>query len=147
MAAPGTPAKTKASAMWLQGLACGAMLAFAPAMALLLGVLLAPAIASFAADLEKGRGATRAVAIACVAGALSPAWHLWLANDQLAVAIALLCDPLNLLLAWGGGACAWALCQVVPAVLKSVWSVSEALRAHKIEAEMKKIREEWHLEE
>jgi hypothetical protein len=147
MAAPGAPAKTKASAMWLQGLACGALLAFAPAMALLLGVLLAPAIASFAADMEKARGATRSVAIACAAGALAPAWHLWLAGDQLAAAINLLCDPLNLLLAWGGGACAWALCQVVPAVLQSLWAVRETLRAHKIEAEMKKIRDEWHLEE
>jgi hypothetical protein len=133
--------------MWLQGLICGALLAFAPAMALLLGVLLAPAIACFAADMEHGRGATRSVAIACAAGALSPAWHLWLANDQLAVAIALLCDPLNLLLAWGGGACAWALCQVVPAILQSLWSVREILRANKIEAEIKQIREEWHLEE
>jgi hypothetical protein len=133
--------------MWLQGLACGALLAFAPAMALLLGVLLAPAIACFAADMEQGRGATRSVAIACVAGALSPAWHLWLAGNAFGVAITLLCDPLTLVLAWGAGACAWALCQVVPALLQSLWSVRETLRTHKIEAEMKRIREEWHLEE
>jgi hypothetical protein len=83
--------------MWLQGLICGALLAFAPAMALLLGVLLAPAIACFAADMEHGRGATRSVALACI--------------------------------------------------LQSLWSVREILRANKIEAEIKQIREEWHLEE
>jgi hypothetical protein len=147
MAPPASPARGKGSMMWLQGLVCGALLAFAPAMALLLAVLMAPALASLAADLEKGRGMTRSVAIACAGGALAPAWHLWLAQDEIGAALALLSDPLNLVLAWGGGACAWALCQVVPALLQSVWSVRESVRAHKIEAEMQQIREEWHLDE
>ncbi len=133
--------------MWLQGVACGALLAFAPAMALLLAVLMAPAMATLAADMEKSRGTTRSVAIACAAGALAPAWHLWLTHDEFGVALALLSDPLTLLLAWGSGACAWSLCQVVPALLQSVWSVREAVRAQRIEAEMKQIRDEWHLDE
>ncbi len=147
MAQQAAPAPAKGSRMWLQGLVCGALLAFAPAMALLLAVLMAPAMASMAADLEKSRGTTRSVTIACAAGALAPAWHLWLAHDEIGATLVLLSDPLNLLLAWGGGASAWALCQVVPALLQSVWSVRETVRSHKIQAEMKQIREEWHLEE
>jgi len=146
MASPKSPAGAKGSAMWLQGLACGALLAFAPGMALLLGVLFAPVFASLATDREKGHGVTRSVAIACAAGALSPAWHLWLAENQISAALVLLSDPLSLTLAWGGGACAWSLCQVVPAILQNVWAVREAVRAHKIEAEMKQLRENWHLD-
>ncbi len=140
------PARSKGSAIWLQGAACGALFAFAPATALLLGVMLAPALACLAADTEPGRGMTRAVAIACMAGALAPTWHLWMAHDQIAVAIALLCDPLSLTLAWGGGACAWALCQVLPAVLQGVWNVRESVRGYAIEAELKRLRDDWHLE-
>jgi hypothetical protein len=132
--------------MWLQGLGCGALLAFAPAQAILLTVLLAPALASFAADLDKGRGSTRSVAIACAAGALAPCWHLWLGGNRVEVMFLLLSDPLTVVLAWGGGACAWALCQVVPAVVQSMWAVRETMRAHRIQAEMKQLREEWHLD-
>jgi hypothetical protein len=146
MADPATPPRAKASMMWLQGLACGALLAFAPGMAVLLAVLLAPAIAAFAADMEPGRGTTRSVAVACAAGAVSPAWRLWPAGGRMESVLVLLSDPLTIVLAWGSGACAWALCQVAPAILQSVWSVRETVRAHRIEAEMKQIREEWHLE-
>jgi len=146
MAEPATSPRAKASVLWLQGLGCGALLAFAPALAVLLVVLMAPASACLAADLQQGRGTTRSVAIACGAGALAPAWRLWLAGDRMESVFVLLSDPLTLAFAWGGGACAWALCQVIPAVLQSVWSVRETTRAHRIEAEMARLREEWHLE-
>jgi hypothetical protein len=145
-APPPAPTPAKASVLWLQGLGSGALLAFATPSFILLGVLLAPALASYAADTEAGKGMTRAVALACLAGALSPAWHLWMAHDRMEVAVALLCDPFTLAIAWGAGASAWALSQVLPAVLKNVWDLREVARAHAIEAELKRLREEWHVD-
>jgi hypothetical protein len=131
---------------WWQGLICGALLTFAPGMALLLVVLLAPALATLAVDTEEERGMTRSVVLACGAASLSPAWHLWSAGNGIGAAFVLLSDPMTLALAWGSGASAWALCQVVPALVESVWKTREALRAHAIEKAMAKLREEWHLE-
>jgi hypothetical protein len=146
MAESDVPAKTKGSLLWLQGLVCGAILTFAPASAVLLGVLLAPAFACMAADIEPGRGTTRAVTLACMAGALAPVWHLWMAHDRMEEAILVLCDPLSLTLAWGGGAIAWALCQILPVFLGAVWSVRETIRSHAIDAELKRLREEWFID-
>lgn len=146
MAKSGAPVRAKGSLLWLQGLVCGAILTFAPASAVMLGVLLAPAFLCLAADTEPGRGVTRAVTLACMAGALSPIWHLWMAHDSMEAAVVLLCDPMSLTMAWGAGACAWALCQVVPVLLQAVWNMRETIRAHAIEAELKRLREEWFIE-
>ncbi len=132
--------------LWLQGLVCGAILTFAPATAVMLGVLLAPAWATLAADTEPGRGTTRAVTLACMAGALSPVWHLWLAHGRMDVAVLILCDPLSLALAWGAGASAWALCQVLPVFLQAIWNMRETIRARAIEAELKRLNEEWFID-
>jgi hypothetical protein len=146
MAKSDTPVRRKASLLWLEGLVCGAILAFAPATAVLVGVLLAPAVASFAVDTEPGHGTTRAVTLACMAGALSPVWHLWLAHDSMEMAVMLLCDPLSLTLAWGGGACAWSLCQILPVFLQAIWQVRETIRAKAIQAELKRLKEDWFLD-
>jgi hypothetical protein len=131
---------------WWQGVICGALLTFAPGMALLLAALLAPAFAALAADTEEEKGMTRAVTLACTAASLSPAWHLWNAGDSLGAAMVQLTDPMTLGLAWGSGAIAWSLCEVIPAVVESVWKAQEAMRANAIEKEMAKLRDEWRLE-
>jgi hypothetical protein len=135
----------KGPVLWLQGLACGALLAFAAPTLLMMTVFGAPALACFAADTEPGRGMTRAVAVSCGAGALSPLWHLWMAHDRMEVALASVGDLWSLTLAWGGGACAWALCQILPAMLQSFWNLRESLRARAIEEELKQLRDEWHV--
>ena len=146
MAGTESSPRGRGSMLWLQGLVCGGVLAFAAPTFLLLVVLLAPALASLAVDTDPSRGMTRAVAVAGVAGALSPLWHLWLAHDRLDVALAFITDPLTLTLAWGGGACAWALSQVLPVLLQSVWTMREGLRARAIEAELQRLKEEWHVD-
>ena len=102
--------------MWVQGLACGALLTFATPTALMLVALLAPAIACALGEKGGTSGATRGVALCCAAAALAPLWHLWMLDDRMDVALDALSDPLTLVLAWGAGACAWALCQVVPVI-------------------------------
>jgi hypothetical protein len=141
------PASRKNTAIWLQGLACGALLAFASPTALLLAVMLCPAIACHLADTGAEKGTARAVGAACGAFTLSPLWHLWLAMDRMDAAIAILCTPVTLCLAWGAGAIAWALCQVLPVVIRTTWDAREALRAKTLAAELQTLREEWDLNE
>ena len=56
-----------------------------------------------------------------------------------------LSNPLTLVTAWGAGACAWALCQVVPVILRTAWDASEAARARILQNELTRTREEWDL--
>jgi hypothetical protein len=49
-------------------------------------------------------------------------------------------------LAWGAGATAWALCQILAVLLRVVWDVREAARARAIEAELKASAAEWDLD-
>ena len=141
----GAKAGPKGSVLWMSGLASGALLTFAAPTALLLGVLLAPAIACVAGEQEPSRSTARAVALCCAAAALRPLWRLWLAGDQMDTALGEASDVQVLLVAWGAGACAWALCQVVPVVLRITWEAQAAARAHAMQAELARTREEWDL--
>ena len=148
MTAPARTAQAaapKGSLVWAQGMVCGALLAFATPTALVLGVLLAPALACFVGERAQGRTMARGVALCCGAATVSPLWHLWHGGNSVGAALELLSDPLCLVLAWGAGACAWALCQVLPVVVRTTWEMRMAARAKAIEAELVACREEWDL--
>ncbi len=134
------------SALWIQGLACGACLTFAAPTALLISILLAPALICLLASPGVNRGLLRSVSVACAAASLSPVWHLWLAGDRFDQALAALSEPFVLLIAWGAGASAWALCQVIPIVLRVSWDVRSTAQLRAIEFELKKLHEDWLLE-
>ena len=134
----------KGSLLWIQGLACGTLLTFATPTALVLATLLAPAIACYLGEKTSGSSA-RAVTLCCAAASLSPLWHLWMLNDSMDAALDALSNPVTLIVAWGAGACAWALCQVVPVVLRTAWDAREMARARAIEDELARTREEWDL--
>ena len=143
-AIPSQPA-AKGSILWIQGLACGALLTFAAPTALLLATLLAPAIACALGERTTAGSSTRAVALCCVATALSPVWHLWMHGDAMDAALDALANPLILVTAWGAGACAWALCQVVPVILRTAWDAKEAARVRVMQAELARTRQDWDL--
>ncbi len=140
----GKPAR-RGSLLWVQGLACGALLTFAAPTCLVLGVLLAPALASVLGERDAGPGTPRAVALCCGASAVVPVWRLWMEGDQMARALETLSDPLTLVVAWGTGACAWAACQVLPVVIRSVWDLQVAARGRTLQAELTECRAEWDL--
>ena len=137
--------KPRGSVIWIQGLACGALLTFAAPTALLLAILFAPAAICLLAETAK-TGLTRAVALGCATTALRPAWHLWVAGDRMDQALAALSDPNTIVLAWGAGACAWALCQVLPVILARGWEAREAVRGRALEAEIKEYEAIWNMD-
>lgn len=141
------PAKGAGSKMWMQGLGCGALLTFAAPTALMLGVLLAPAVLCLVVEPGPDRGQPRAVALGCAAASFGPVWHLWLAGDTLAQTFASLADLQTIILAWGAGACAWALCQVLPVVVRSGWDMAAGKKIREIEAELAQCQKDWRLDE
>jgi hypothetical protein len=134
-AAGGTGARPKGSHAWLQGLACGALLAFAPSFALLLAVLLAPAIAASLLDRRPHHPVARAVALASGAFTLGPVWRLATGGH-----------PLVIGLAWLAGACGWALCVLLPVVLRAASDVRAAARIAALQAEAEALRAAWDLD-
>ena len=135
----------RASAMWVQGLACGALITFATPTALLLGVLFAPAIIYALASPGCARNVLRAIASGCAAAALGPLWHMWMNGGRTGELLVILYDPATLCLAWGSGATAWALCEVLPVILRAAWDAHEAKKSAAIRAELDELTHEWGL--
>ena len=141
----GAPKRGFGSAIWIQGLACGALLTFATPTAVLLATLLAPAIVCLLANPGCERGLLRAVVSSCMAGSLGPLWHLWLGGGHMDDVVAILASPATLCLAWGGGASAWALCQILPVIVHTACEARESTRAKSIQIELDELTNEWSL--
>lgn len=135
----------RGSALWLQGLACGAVLVVAPAALLLAAVLLLPAAITLALDRTPGRRLSRAVLLAGAAFTLEPVWRLWVAGGEVAAALDLIGDPAVLLPAWLAGALAWALCELLPVALRAWWDWRAAAEVAALKAERERIRQAWDL--
>jgi hypothetical protein len=138
-------ARPHAGHPWLQGLACGAMLAFAPSLALLLGVLLAPAMVGMVLDRRAGRPVARAVFFTGAAFTLAPVWHLYQGGANMAAAMDLLSAPAVLAPAWLAGASGWALCEVLPVILRGAADMNATTRIAALKLEAKALSETWDL--
>ncbi len=133
------------SLVWVQGLACGALLTFATPTALLLGILFAPVIVCLLASAGDDSNVLRAVATSCAALSVGPVWHVWMAGGHMDAVGAVLATPSTLCLAWGAGAGAWALCQVLPILFSVAWELRETQKAKAIQLELDALKEEWGL--
>jgi hypothetical protein len=88
---PGTkPQPRQHSLVWLQGLLCGAMATLATPTALLMGVLLGPALLAILLDHEPGRPRARSIALCSMAASIDPLRTLWTVGHTIATAMALL---------------------------------------------------------
>jgi hypothetical protein len=131
------------SMLWLQGMACGAVLTFATPAALLGGTLMAPALIALLADREPGRPVTRAVLLFGGSVSIEPLWRLCLSGDSMATALEIMSDPAMLAFAWIAAAFGWAMCEVLPVLLENGSRLAEAARVAAWKAELKRIEEEW----
>ena len=134
------------SLLWLQGLVCGAVLAFAMPVAVLTGVLMAPALVAAALEARPRRPVTRTVALGCCAFTLGPLWRLVTNGRGMQAALDQLADPAVAGAAWLAGACGWALCEVLPVLLLGLADMRAAVKVAALEAEEQTIRETWELD-
>src|SRR5215813_13599517 len=102
------------SLVWLQGLLCGALVTVATPTALLLGVLLGPALLAMLLDREPGRPTGRSVTLFAMAASVAPLKTLWIAGHTMAAATALLGDLPVIATTWSAAAAGWLLAQLMP---------------------------------
>ena len=141
---PSTPRRH--SLVWLQGLLCGAMVTLATPTALLLGVLLAPALLAIVLDREPGRPRARTIALCSMAASVEPLRMLWTVGHSTATASALLGNMKILGTAWSAAAAGWLLAEITPVIIRATLEALSMARSTRLRAERAKLVEAWELQ-
>lgn len=135
------------SLVWLQGLLCGALATVATPTAVLLGVLLGPALLAMLLDREPGRPTGRSVALFAMAGSVAPLKTLWMAGHSMTVATGLLSDTQIIATAWSAAAAGWLLAQLTPIAVRTALEALSLARAVRLRGERSKLVEAWGFDE
>jgi hypothetical protein len=133
------------SMVWLQGLLCGAMAMLAPPTALLLGVLLGPAVLALVFDRQPGRPRARSIALFGMAASVDPLRTLWVSGHSMPAAAALLGDLHVVGTAWAAAAAGWLLAEMAPVVVRAMLEALSISRAVRLRAVRTRLAEEWRL--
>ena len=143
---PGTkPQPRQHSLVWLQGLLCGAMATLATPTALLMAVLLGPALLAILLDHEPGRPRARSIALCSMAASIDPLRTLWTVGHTIATAMALLSNIRVVGLAWSAAAVGWLLAEIIPIGVRATLEGLSVARASRLNAERAKLVEIWGL--
>ncbi len=125
----------------------GGVVAVAPGTALLIAVLLCPAIAFYLTEAARVRPVARAMLLCGSAATFSPIRALWESGNTLAAALDLLSDIACPLLAWGGCAAGWLLYETVHIAARLALEASSRRRIKQLQEENASLRAEWMLSE
>jgi|SRR5579859_1623805 len=134
------------SLVWLQGLLCGALATLATPTALLLSVLLGPALLAAFLDAEQGKPVGRSVVLFSMAASVEPLKTLWMSGHTMQVAASLVGDLQVVGYAWIAAAAGWLLAQVLPIAVRTVLDALGLARSAQLRAERAKLVSEWGLE-
>jgi hypothetical protein len=134
------------SLIWLQGLLCGAVATLATPTALLLGVLLAPALLATVLDQEPARPRARSIALCGMAASVGPLRTLWISGHSLATASALLGNVQIVGTAWSAAAGGWLLAEITPLAVRAALEALSIARTSRLEAERARLTEAWGLD-
>jgi hypothetical protein len=140
------PQPRQHSLVWVQGLLCGAMATLATPTALLLGVLLGPALVAILLDHEQGRPRARSIALCSLAASIEPLRTLWTAGHTLATATALLSNVRVVGMAWSAAAAGWLLAEIIPIGVRAALEAVSVARASRLNAERARLVETWGLD-
>jgi len=139
------PARSNAL-MWMQGLACGGLVAVLPSVALLLGVLLGPALFGLYLDRQAGKPIARSLLLCSLAACVKPVRTLWATGHGVAASIALATDPEVVGTAWAAAAAGWLLAELAPVAVRVVLETLSRTRAAQLRAARAALAEEWGLD-
>ena len=131
------------SLIWIQGLACGACAAVAPAASGMLLVLLAPAIPALLLDKAPGRPVGRAVLLCGSATCVGPLMTLWHMGGG---GFALLTDPGVYGQAWAACAGGWLASQLLPLGIRAILEAVSLTRTARLRAERERLSKAWGLD-
>ena len=121
------------------------MATLATPTALLLGVLLGPALLAILLDHEPGRPRARSIALCSMAASIDPLRTLWTVGHTIATAMALLSNIRVVGLAWSAAAAGWLLAEIIPIGVRAALEGLSVARASRLNAERAKLVETWGL--
>ena len=139
------PAKSNAL-MWIQGLLCGGLVAMLPPTALLLGVLLGPALLGLFLDPQPGKPVARSILLCTLAASVNPVRLLWGAGHTMAASMALATDANTVGTAWAAAAAGWLLAELTPVAVRVVLEGMSLRQAARLRAVRAALAEEWGLD-
>lgn len=134
------------SLLWAQGLACGAILAFVPALALLLVLLFWPVLVAFVLDKAPGKPMARAVALCTTAASVGPIHGAWSAGFGMQASLAEAADWNALALSWCAAATGWALSFLAPLAVRAVLELMSTARMTRLRAERARLLAAWRID-
>jgi hypothetical protein len=134
------------SLIWAQGLACGGVLAFAPALGALLAALFWPVAVAFAKDRGPGHPIARGAAL-CAAASVGPIRSAWSGGLGLDVTLRLATDPRVLASVWCAVGARWLLAELAPFAVRAALESASAARAARLRAERARLLAQWGWEE
>jgi hypothetical protein len=132
--------------MWMQGLACGGLVAVLPPTALLLGVLLGPALVALYLDRQTGKPIARSVLLCTLAASVKPVRLLWAAGHTMGASMALATDADTVGTAWAAAAAGWLLAELTPVAVRVVLEGMSLRQAARLRAVRAALAEEWGLD-
>jgi hypothetical protein len=141
--AAGRGARGPSSTVWLQGLACGAVVALATPMAVLGGLLMVPSFGALLLERRSARLAARVALLCGAAAAAAPLATLWQSGLGVAGAVAAASDPAVLAGCWAAQAGGWLLAQLAPLLMRLVLDARAAATAARLRAERARYEAEW----
>jgi hypothetical protein len=135
----------RGSGLWLQGMACGALVTLATPTALVGGVLLLPTIIVYFVDRTEGRPTLRAVLLFGLAASVRPLLALWSGGHSMELGLSLLSDPATTVLAWSAQGGGWLLAQFVPLLMRLILEAQARIEIARLRGERQRLAEEWGL--
>jgi hypothetical protein len=145
--AAGQAAEGNRSVVWLSGLACGALAAIAPGVAVVAAGLLIPGLVALRMDQQPGRPVARTVLTCGLAGCVQPVMSLWNMGQSFNAAIAIVTDPTAIGIAWSLAAGGWLLTELAPLLVRAVLEAAALTRSAKLRAMRVRIAEAWGLDQ
>ena len=134
---------TRRSWLWLQGAVGGGIAVTAPGSAILVAVLLCPAIVFYATEPAPGRPVGKIMLLTGSAALFMPLRTLWEHGGSLPGALDLLADPGCPLLAWVSCGAGWLMCELLQIATRLTLTAQTKHRVMALERERIEITEEW----
>ncbi|MFT8895628.1 MAG: hypothetical protein ABF968_01540 [Acetobacter sp.] len=128
---------------WINGLACGAALAWLPGYSLLIGVLLIPLIAVCLLDSNRGEVMARMMMPYAFAALVHPFHMLWNADGSMDAAVMLLMNPMTSVVGWCAAGGGWFVFEVAILGVKLTRQFQVRQRKAAIAKELATLAEEW----
>lgn len=128
--------------LWFWSMAAGLLLLTAAPAAVLLGILLAPSVATYMLDRSAGRALARITLLFGAAAVVGPLVRLWTAGMGLDTAIELACGPGALAIAWVAQILGILLAAAAPQVVV-VLEAQSKLQAARLLAARAVLEAEW----